>query len=164
MIDDRELLEDAMRRFVPEPGLVDRVLQRRERKQRNQRIAATCVGVGVVLAVAIGIGLRALFSPVPVDQPTPSPTVGFIGVPPEGASPSSPATGELVASLDTRSSSGDPYITTLYVYADGRLIWERHGGPTGVPEGATPDNTGYLEQVLTQSKVHLNTASIRCCP
>ena len=124
MIDDRELLERELERFVPEPGMVDRVLRRRDRKRRNQRITAGVVGAAIAITIAIGGASRLLTAPVPIDQPTPTPPperVGFHGVPPEGAEPSSPTTGELVLSLDTNVSGGDPYKTSLYVYADGRL-------------------------------------------
>ena len=43
--------------------------------------------------------------------------VGFIGLPPEGATPSTPETGELVVHRYARSR--------LLVYADGRLIWQQ---------------------------------------
>jgi len=90
-----------------------------------------------------------------LDQPAPpsAERVGFIGMPPEGAEPSTPLTGDLVLSLDTTVSYGGSFKTTMYVYADGRMIWERHGAPTGVPEGASENETGYLEQVLTPEGV-----------
>jgi Tol biopolymer transport system component len=50
MIDERDLLEHALRRFEPEPGLTDRIYRRRDRKRRNQRIAAGVVGIAVFVA------------------------------------------------------------------------------------------------------------------
>jgi hypothetical protein len=50
MIDERDLLEQALRRFEPEPGLTDRIYRRRDRKRRNQRIAAGVVGIAVFVA------------------------------------------------------------------------------------------------------------------
>ncbi|HEX6580329.1 MAG TPA: hypothetical protein VF195_05595 [Actinomycetota bacterium] len=50
MIDERELLEQAVRRFEPEPGLTERIYHRRDRKRRNQRIAAGVVGIAVFVA------------------------------------------------------------------------------------------------------------------
>jgi Tol biopolymer transport system component len=50
MIDERDLLERALRRFEPEPGFTDRVFRRRDRKRRNQRIAAGVVGIAVFVA------------------------------------------------------------------------------------------------------------------
>ncbi len=70
--------------------------------------------------------------------------VGFIGLPPEGATPSTPETGELVVYRYARSR--------LLVYADGRLIWQQ---PSYLAEGANPRSTGYLEQRLTPEGVEL---------
>jgi len=50
MIDERDLLEQALRQFEPEPGLTDRIYRRRDRKRRNQRIAAGVVGIAVFVA------------------------------------------------------------------------------------------------------------------
>lgn len=68
-------------------------------------------------------------------------TIGLAGLPPEGATPSTPETGQLVASMWEHiraiGSFGNGW---LYLYADGRLIWERlDPNPTG----------GWLEQRLT---------------
>ena len=48
MIDDRELLERELRRFVPEPGFLERVMRRRDRRDRNRRITAGVVGAVIV--------------------------------------------------------------------------------------------------------------------
>jgi hypothetical protein len=50
MIDERDLLEQALGQFEPEPGLTDRIYRRRDRKRRNQRIAAGVVGIAVFVA------------------------------------------------------------------------------------------------------------------
>ena len=50
MNDERELLEQAVRRFEPEPGLTERIYHRRDRKRRNQRITAGVVGIAVFVA------------------------------------------------------------------------------------------------------------------
>jgi dipeptidyl aminopeptidase/acylaminoacyl peptidase len=52
MIDERDRLERAARRFTPEPGIVDRVQERRRRKHRNRRIGSAVVALGVCAAVA----------------------------------------------------------------------------------------------------------------
>lgn len=135
MSDDRDLLERALRRFEPDPGLVERVMRRRDRKRRNQRIRAGVLGVAITVAGIVVLGNVVGTDRVPMDTLTPTPPAS--------------AAGDLVLSLDTTVSAGDPYKTTLYVYADGRMIWERHAAATGVPEGAKWNSTGYLEQVLT---------------
>lgn len=88
---------------------------------------------------------------------------GFIGLPPVGATPSAPDSGELVLLWQGDSAThatpdpnprGDfiaPFVEAR-VYADGRLIWWRDGE---VPEGANELMSGYLEQRLTPEGVEL---------
>jgi hypothetical protein len=77
--------------------------------------------------------------------------VGFIGLPPRGAKPSTPESGELVLSF-----SGWPtptgFLHRVWIYADGRVIWLRHGD---LPEGANRHLTGFLERRLTPEGVEL---------
>ena len=61
MIDERERYERAFQQFqMPEPAW-DRLIRRRDRKRRNQRIAAGVVGIAVfvaaVWAVTSGLSL-----------------------------------------------------------------------------------------------------------
>ena len=87
---------------------------------------------------------------------------GFIGLPPIGATPSSPASGELeIWYWAFWAANGQPFCwadkqnvksgrTRAWVYADGRLIsW---GGPDR-PGSANPLSTGFLEQRLTPEGV-----------
>lgn len=72
MIDDRDLFERAVRRFAPPDDALERLLTRRDRKRRNQRIAAAVVSIVVALAVALaGAGLLRS-ERTPADQ-TPRP-------------------------------------------------------------------------------------------
>jgi hypothetical protein len=86
---------------------------------------------------------------------------GFIGLPPEGATPSAPESGELVVHWEGFSGTISPRsIVRTWVYADGRIIWDRrfHGfpdRPVRVPEGANELNSAYLEQRLTPEGVEL---------
>jgi WD40-like Beta Propeller Repeat len=69
MIDERIELERAVRRFRPEPGIVERVFERRRRQQRNSRIAAAIVAV-VIFGATVGGAVAALRSKtVPVHEP-----------------------------------------------------------------------------------------------
>ena len=43
----------------------------------------------------------------------------------------------------------------MWVYADGRMIWEREGARTPVPEGANQFTSGLLEQRLTPEGLEL---------
>lgn len=163
---------EALERFVPlfetpEPSF-ERFVHGRERKRRNQRITAAVVGIGIfVAAIWFATGGpfdRARTPAVPgggVTRP-PSPTdvsgepapVGLVGLPPEGATPSIPARGELVFSFVFGHSGGDPGRFGVYVYEDGRVIRERLGD---VPGGVDyPDQlTGLIEQRLTPEGVEL---------
>ena len=83
------------------------------------------------------------------------PRVGFVGLPPPGAQPSSPQRGEGV--LDIGSCTGEPseisgWNGSLTVFADGRLVWAQDAD---LPQGANPLWTGYLEQRLTPEGVEL---------
>lgn len=145
---------DVLERFAPmfeppEPSL-ERFLRRRDRKRRNQRIAAGVVGIAVFLAA-----VWVVTSGAPFDRTRPGATgptvppdgerVGFIGLPPEGASPSTPARGDLVLSMWGRSTTDTGSLFRAWVYADGRLIWSKEGN---LPYGANETTTGYLEQRL----------------
>ena len=73
--------------------------------------------------------------------------VGFVGLPPERAVPSSPATGDLVLQVMTRAKR-------VWVYADGRMISYQNGA-AGMPEAANDAFSGFLEQHLTAEGVEL---------
>jgi len=162
MSDDRF---DVLDRFTslfeaPEPSF-EGFLRRHDRKRRNQRITAGAVGIAIFVAavwiVTIGVSFDRSRTPAdrgPVSVPprvtgsSPYPDsgrVGFIGLPPEGATPSTPKHGQLVVSLDGRSTTEERR-TRIYVYADGRVIWDQEGD---LPYGANPVTTGFLEQRLT---------------
>jgi hypothetical protein len=80
MSDLKELLEQEARLVDAAPEALESVLRRRDRKRRNQRIAAGVVGIAVALTVAVGGAslLRSSGRPVPADEPQtispPSPT------------------------------------------------------------------------------------------
>jgi hypothetical protein len=110
---------------------------------------AVAVLVAAVAAAAYGT-VRVIF----LDR-------GFIGLPPVGATPSAPESGELVlrwaGSSEThkrphwRGGFAAPYVGA-WVYADGRMVWWRD---RQVPEGANELTSGYLEQRLTPEGVEL---------
>jgi hypothetical protein len=131
-----EIAQPASRWLLPRRGLLALVA------------AALIVVVGT--ASAIG-GVRAFI----LDQ-------GFVGLPPEGATPSTPDDGELVlrwlgrSETHARGRFAKPLVQT-WVYADGRVIWSEESGHSSrpVPEGANKLATGYLEQRLTSEGVEL---------
>ncbi|HEX6329860.1 MAG TPA: hypothetical protein VF129_01030 [Actinomycetota bacterium] len=134
---------------------------------RRQRIAAGVAGfaffVGAVWLVATVGPFDSTPRPTPTETPTPSEPpvpaertgpavstrVGYVGLPPEGAMPSQPKRGELVMSYFGRQFA---YWYQVWVYEDGRLIWQREGN---VLEGANERATGFLEQRLTSQGVEL---------
>jgi hypothetical protein len=77
---------------------------------------------------------------------------GFVGLPPVEATPSAPQRGELVLSFSGRSTTLALRMTSVFVYADGRLVWVREGGAS---EGANSFTSGFLEQRLARQGVEL---------
>ena len=88
----RSVLERAGANFAAPDLPLERILRRRDRKRRNQRIAAGAMGIGVALAVAVGLGASTLLRsdhqtgdrrtvPVPRDNGM----VTFVG--PDGSGP-----------------------------------------------------------------------------
>jgi hypothetical protein len=139
---------DVMGRFRTAQG---------RRRRRVLTLALTALVIGVGTASAFGT-VRDLF----LDR-------GFIGLPPEGAPPSAPENGELVVHWEGFTAALPPQrrakdIVRAWVYADGRIIWDRrphHPGPEkGIPEGANELNSGYLEQRLTPDGVQLLRSEI----
>jgi hypothetical protein len=80
--------------------------------------------------------------------------VGLLGLPPEGAVPSTPETGELVVRMYSHASRGGDF--WLFVYADGRVIWSDYTGATPTPaEAEMSGSVGFLERRLTPEGVDL---------
>jgi hypothetical protein len=152
---------DALERFVPmfeaPETSFEGFLRRRDRRRRKQRIAAGAVGIAVFM-VAIWIATTGgpfdrtstPASPGPTVAPPYPGQIGLVGLAPESARPSSPSVGELVLRFRFSPTGGDPGRFSGHLYADGRLIWERLGDPSG--EG---DATGLIEQHLSSDGVRL---------
>jgi len=134
---------------TPGPADWDDVMSRsgvhqRRRRRRLVVLAVAALVVAVGTAAASGT-VRDFF----LDR-------GFIGLPPEGATPSNPESGELVL-FYWGPVPGDWGKSRFWVYADGRLISLREANR---PEGANPHSTGYLEQRLTPDGVELLRSEI----
>jgi hypothetical protein len=143
-------------RFDPPPDAFERLRRRRDRKRRNQRIAAGVVGIAVFVAAvwivtSVGSIDRTQTPAVPggaVTGPTGTPTVGpdagwdGVGFPPEGTAPSTPKEGKLVAH-DVRPPG------YVFVYADGRVISGDFDGTARerrlTPEGVELVRSGVVE-------------------
>lgn len=141
-----ELDRASLDRVLPStPGLADwdDVMSRSRQGGRRRRVVALTVAV---LVVAVGTAsafgtVRDVF----LDR-------GFIGLPPQGATPSTPRSGELVVNFYGRSTTLGGSLSRVWIYADGRMIWHREGA---VPEGANKSTSGFLEQRLTPEGVEL---------
>jgi WD40 repeat protein len=81
MIDEREQLGRVVRGFAPPNDAFERLVDRKGRKQRNQRLVAGAVGVFVALAVGIFLARSLTSEGVPANppvEPTPAPLSGAI--------------------------------------------------------------------------------------
>ncbi|HEU5064628.1 MAG TPA: hypothetical protein VFT86_01910 [Gaiellaceae bacterium] len=84
---------------------------------------------------------------------------GFVGLPPVGATPSAPESGELVIQYRVDTEDLEPANGARgWVYADGRLITLRH--KSDLPEAANRWSSGFLEQRLTPEGVELLRSEI----
>jgi hypothetical protein len=145
---------------APEPSF-EAFLSRRDRKRRNQRIAAGVVGIAVfVAAVWIVTSVGSFDRQTPAvpggaetgpevsgptsTDPSVAPDAGwmFSGLPPEGTPLSTPKEGELVAHYDAIQGAG-----FVFVYADGRVISYGGVGNSG--------RDGIYERRLTPEGVKL---------
>jgi hypothetical protein len=151
MIDERERYERAFHQFQMTEPAWEILVDRRDRKRRNQRIAAGVVGI-VVFVAAISIvtsGLpwdRSQTSVVPGGDVTgPAETGPAVapdaewdgyGLPPEGTALSTPAEGQPILqqsyegevllgekTVSCPTGCGKWYHTYRIVYADGRALW-----------------------------------------
>ena len=144
--------------LAPKPlaGNWDEVLDRagtaRNGRQRLTRSLAlpgrrrrlVVVLAALALAAAVTTAAWAIVREFVLDK-------GFIGLPPVGATPSTPESGELVINYWLGE-------TRTWVYADGRLI--TLGGNPDLPEAANRRWSGLLEQRLTPEGVELLRSEI----
>ena len=134
-----DVLDRAGVAHPPRPRLA-RSLLRGGRRRKLVVALAVAVLVAAVAAAAYATA-RVLF----LDR-------GFVGFPPVEATPSAPESGELVLSFNGFSTTLGLRMTSVFVYADGRVVWEREGG---APAGANKSTSGFLEQRLTAEGVEL---------
>lgn len=147
---------DVMERFeplfeAPQPSF-ERFIRRRDRRRRDQRIAAGVVGIAVFLA-ALGLisssPSRRSIEPAGSGRTAIDATRSILGLPNPDTAPSTPKHGQLVLHIDGNSSGA---ATAVWVYADGRIITGDVGGtiPAVPPTGG---GTGFVEQHLTPAGV-----------
>lgn len=171
-----QILEQESRTVDPKPEAFERLLRRRDRRRRNQRITAGFVGIALFVAVvwvvtSVGPLDRSDRSVVPggsggtgpsetgpaetghaETRPEPR-SVGHWEVLPKGTTPTAPGDSRLVAGWMALHQG------LVYVYADGRVIW--HPGPAGfhndaneqrlTPEGVDLVRSGAIQPADFQS-------------
>lgn len=167
MTDVELLVRETLGRHGSEVPTLDLLEARPVAARARRRQVLNAIGAGVIaLVIALGAAssvgalLRAEGRRPAIEPPTPpaeAPPSGFLGLPPEGSPPSLPKASRLMISFDGGDDSGYGHIRSIYVYADGRFIWEKRGcdappepcEPLDVPEGATTLESGWLEQRLS---------------
>lgn len=118
--------------------------------RRRRRRVALLIAAVLVVGTASALGVR----PIILGS-------GTTALPPENANPSTPASGRLILHYHGRPEGrGFPGrfvpVNQVWVYADGRVIWRREGGPFGVSDPSSGDvRTGILERRLTPAGVRL---------
>lgn len=76
MSDPRSVLEGESRRFIQADGAFERLLRRRDRKRRNQRIQAGMLGLAIAISGTwLGVNVIRSTPRVPAVDPTPAPGV-----------------------------------------------------------------------------------------
>ena len=164
MRDDRfDVLERLAPLFkAPEPSF-EGFIRRRDRKRRNQRIAAGVVAIAIFVAPVVwiatndrpsghtetSVGNAPTVGNAPSVAPDDADQVGLIGLPPEGATPSTPRRGALVLSFFFGHTFSDGGRFQVEMYADGRLISWRFVDNVDI------EQRGRVEQRLTPEGVEL---------
>jgi hypothetical protein len=159
----QEVFRMATQKVRPDPGFEDRQYDYRRKKERNRKIGvyAFVAAMGAVAAVLV---LRSVAERQSQPASTPAPTrVGFFGLPPEGAVPSTPESGELVVELRDH----------IWVYADGRVIsrvylpkLEPYSGLVEqhlAPEGVELLRSNVLSTGLFEHDLDLAREDLQCC-
>ena len=122
----------------------------------RRRVLVVALAAAVLVAV-VGTAAYGTVRVLVLDQ-------GFIGLPPVGATPSSPESSDLVvqsfafARPLSGQQDGHADMVRAWVYADGRIIWDRSAHER-IPGGANEFNSGYLEQRLAPEGVELVRAA-----
>ena len=145
----------------PRTRLTDVHLRIRTARRRRAAAAAGAVAVAIGLGgVAVDVSWQAAQVHAPAGAASATPSVrdteatwctasttappagriGYMGLPPVGAVPSSAGPAELVLEWFGPDGHGNG---NVWLFADGRLIVERE---KNLPHGATDRQTGYLER------------------
>ncbi len=163
-----ELLDDVL-------SAIETLPQRRGWALRlvpQQRLLPVLIAAALLLAaligVAVGVGSRLVMDDSDDILDQGQLVAPFLGLPPEGAAPSMPETGELIFSFYAEAyDSGLHDGLSMWLYEDGRLIWQRESATGRLSDlgmlafGTTEPTTGVIEQRLTPEGVeHLRSEVI----
>jgi hypothetical protein len=126
-------------------------------KRRRSLVAAAAVAV---LAIAVSVLVVASrhdtprtevpAGPGPIPTTAPSPPTGNVGsvLPPDGATPSTPPVGELVAAWYVHPAVGSSFPGTRQVYADGRVLSFEVTGSGGLEQRLTPEGVELVRSAI----------------
>lgn len=129
MIDEHELISRAVEVQAPPEPSFERLLGRRDRKRRNQRIRAGVLGVAIAIAVG-WLGVNAIRSTAPVPADPPDDRSGDLGI-------FEPVAGRIVY-------SGDRGLWTVDPSAPSPSTLVQLSPEGGFPIGWTSDGTNLL--------------------
>ena len=183
MIEERELFERAAQRFAPAEDSFERLLHRRDRKQRNKRVTAGVVAL-LLAVLVIGAALRAIdasrtapATPMPLPPSASNGDISFVGSNLIDFSDDlddfgilfavDPAGGKARKLLDTECPS-DPDVTTSCGHVgigsvdwspDGtRIAYTLFGGP-----GTSGERDGIYVMVIGTGRVRQLTSCTDPC-
>jgi hypothetical protein len=144
---------------------MDGLLKRRDRKRRNQRIAAGVLGIAFFVAaiwiVTTGGSFDRTQTPAVPGPAETGPAVteqtgtgdfyseDFSGLPPEGAVASSPVEGQVVADF------AKIHVGFVYVYADGRVIWMKAATGSIYEQRLTPEGVDLVRSGAVKPRTFL---------
>jgi hypothetical protein len=143
MSDPRSLLERESRRFIQQDGAFERLRRRRDRKRRNQRIAAGVVGIAVFVAAIwiVTSGASSDRTQAPANEP---PRVN-----------STDAAEDVVRGFFAAFGAFDPEAAMTYVADDADLRW--------IIEPPAPANEKGLSQELALLEAQRVQLTITWC-
>ena len=183
MIDDRDLFERAAQRFAPAEGSFERLLDRRDRKQRNKRVSAGVVAL-LLAVLVIGAALRAIdasrtapATPNPLPPSVSNGDISFVGsnlidfsddlddsgilfaVDPAGGKPRKLLDTECPSDPDVTTSCGHVGIGSVDWSPDGtRIAYTLFGGP-----GSNGERDGIYVMVIGTGQVRQLTSCTDPC-
>ena len=128
---DRTRLDRVLPAVASAPDWADVLGRSRVHERRRRMVVLAIAALAAAVTTASALGVRAFVL-----------EKSFIGLPPEGAIPSSPERGKLVLDyVGAGRPEGKNGKMKSWLYADGRRVWIQ--------------NAGYLEQRLTPEGVEL---------